>query len=353
MPKTKTEASSKKPSKQKKPAAKKAASANKGVDMANGYNYPQLISKFILGAVFYHQAVDNYLDEKMTAGNKPNNKPYKKGKAYTGKEHSWDEAFGYFGAPAHAMKLTPGQVYEIAKQGKKSKAPTDALAFADRNVDGKVDLKSEMVFAPAYYAAGFDKGGKATTYLHTITAAFIDGREIIAGAKGKKLSDAQRASLRAKAAIIGENWEKTLAEAVFKYAGSCYKDMVKLQTIIEAKGDTTKAYKKYVKHWGELKGFSLSLQTGKTNLGETATKMNRMIGYGPLLPNLSQVVDIDSNGNYVRDQGSSWGEYMLHMVKVQKLLINKFDVKARKNDMTGKMAELIKSLGDSASAEND
>ncbi|MEE2996265.1 MAG: DUF4856 domain-containing protein, partial [Pseudomonadota bacterium] len=62
----------------------KASSANKGVDTANGYNYPQLISKFILGAVFYHQAVDNYLDEKMTAKNKPNNKPYKKGKHYTG-----------------------------------------------------------------------------------------------------------------------------------------------------------------------------------------------------------------------------------------------------------------------------
>ncbi|GIS74221.1 MAG: hypothetical protein CM1200mP11_4360 [Nitrosopumilaceae archaeon] len=36
----------------------------------------------------------------MGADNKPNNKPYKKGAHYTGKGHSWDEAFGYFGAPA-------------------------------------------------------------------------------------------------------------------------------------------------------------------------------------------------------------------------------------------------------------
>jgi hypothetical protein len=101
----------------------KASSAEKGVDLVNGYNYPQLISKFIMGAVFYNQVVDNYLDEKLSAEKKPNDKPYKKGARYTGKEHSWDEAFGYFGAPAHTLKLTPKQVYEIAKQGKKSKKP--------------------------------------------------------------------------------------------------------------------------------------------------------------------------------------------------------------------------------------
>ena len=56
----------------------KASVANKGVDKANGYNYPQLISKFIMGAVSYNQAVDNYLDEKLSATKKPNDKPYKR-----------------------------------------------------------------------------------------------------------------------------------------------------------------------------------------------------------------------------------------------------------------------------------
>ena len=49
----------------------------------------------------------------------------------------------------------------------------------------------------------------------------------------------------------------------FKYAGSVYKDIDKLQTIIEANGDTTKAFATYGKHWGELKGFALALQCGK------------------------------------------------------------------------------------------
>ncbi|MDE0781301.1 MAG: DUF4856 domain-containing protein, partial [Alphaproteobacteria bacterium] len=299
----------------------KASSAEKGVDKANGYNYPQLISKFIMGAVSYNQAVDNYLDENLGADKKPNDKPYKKGAPYTGKEHSWDEAFGYFGTPAHTLKLTPRNVYEIAKQGSKSKNPEDALGYADYNKDGVVDLKTEMTFGPAYYAAGFDAGsyGKSngTNYLHTITRAFLDGRKLITSADGAKLNDSQRASLRGHAKTISLNWEKVLAEATFKYAGSVYKDMGKLQTVIEAKGDNSKNLSNYIKHWGELKGFSLALQTGKENLGETATKLNRLVGFGPLMPNLSQVVDIDSNGNYVRDQGVSWGEYMVHMAKLQ------------------------------------
>ena len=335
----------------------KASSANKGVDMANGYNYGQLISKFIMGAVSYNQAVDNYLDEKLGADKKPNDKPYKKGAPYTGKEHSWDEAFGYFGTPAHTLKLTPRNVYEIAKRGSKSKKPEDALGYADYNKDGKVDLKSEMTFGPAYYAAGFDASvyGKSneTKYLHTITKAFLDGRKLIDSAKGKKLSDAQRAALKSHAATISSNWQKVLAEATHKYADSVYKDMTKLKTIIEAKGDTTKQLKKYIKHWGELKGFALALQTGKENLGETATKLNRLVGYGPLMPNLSQVVDIDSKGNFVRDQGGSWGEYMLHMAKVQKLMVDKFGVKARNKAITGDIATLAKKLGSGDSAEND
>ncbi len=327
----------------------KASSANKGVDMANGYNYPQLISKFIMGAVSYNQAVDNYLDEKLNADNKPNDKPYSEGAYYTGKEHSWDEGFGYFGTPAHTLSLTPKNVYDIAKM--------KDLAAADANKDGKVDLKSEMTFGPAYYAAGFDASvyGKSngTNYLHTITKAFLDGRKLIASAKGEKLTDAQRAELKKHASVVASNWEKVLAEATFKYAGSVYKDMTKLKTIVDAKGDTSKVMKAYIKHWGELKGFSLALQTGKNNLGETATRLNRLIGFGPLLLNASQVVDIDSKGNYVRDQSLAWGEYMLHMAKVQKLMVDKFGVKARNNAISGDIADLAKSLGAGSGAEND
>lgn len=324
----------------------KAASANRGVDRINGYDYPQLISKFLMGAVFYNQAVDIYLDENLNADKKPNNKPYSKGAPYTGKEHSWDEAFGYFGFPAHGLTLTASQLYDINKQKE------SAVALADANRDGKVDLYREMVFAPAYYAAGYDLSNK-TGYARAIASAFLDGRKLIASAKGAALSDTQRATLGKHAAIIETNWEKSLAESVFKYAGEVFEDLTKIETIIEAQGKPDKAFRKYLAHWGELKGFSLALQTGRKNLGETAVRLNRLIGFGPPLLNTSQVVDIDSKGNYVKGESVSRKEYLVHMMKVQKLMVDEFGIKARNHDKLAGLDAMLKKTGSGASAEND
>ncbi|MEM7206541.1 MAG: DUF4856 domain-containing protein [Pseudomonadota bacterium] len=321
----------------------KASKTKGGFDPLTGYNYPQLISKFAMGAVFYNQATDNYLDEKLRADNKPNNKPYKDGAYYTGKEHSWDEAFGYFGAPAHALSLDAGQTYGIAKQ--------KSLADADYNKDGKVDLYREMTYAHAYYAADADKAG--TDYLHTIMRAFIDGRQLIADANGAALSDAQRSKLVGYADVIKTNWEKVLAEAVFKYAGSVYKDLQKLQVIVESSGDAKKAFATYGKHWGELKGFAMALQAGPKNLGELSVKIDRLIGYGPVLLGGGQVVAVSSSGDYEIGGGQDMGNYMVHMIKLQKLLGDHYGLKARKNDATSEMEDLVKSLGDSLAAEND
>ncbi len=330
----------------------KASAAKGGYDASIGYDYPQLISKFLMGAVFYNQAVDNYLDEKLEADKKPNNKPYKKGAYYTGKEHSWDEAFGYFGAPAHAMSLSAGDAYGIAKRKN--------LSVADADGNGVVDLVREMTYAHAYYAADSDKGG--TNYLHTITQAFIDGRKLIMSAKGEALSDAQRSQLKAYAKTIKTNWEKVIAEATFKYAGSVYKDLGKLKIIVDAEGDPSKEMRKYVKHWGELKGFSLALQTSGRDLGDTAVQLNRLIGYGPILVDGSQVTGIADNGNIIAGPSKqaegyksyyNFGEYQVAMLKVQALLAKRFDLKARKNDATSEMAELIEKVNDKEAQEND
>ena len=322
----------------------KASKTKGGYDPVTGYKYDQLISKFLMGAVFYNQAVDNYLDEKLEANTKPNNKAYKKGKHYTGKEHVWDEAFGYFGIPAHGLKLDGEEAYGIAK--KKN------LKVADYNKDGVVDLKSEMTFGPAYYAADSDKTG--TSYMHTITKAFIDGRELITSANGEALSNEQRVKLKEYASIIKVNWEKVLAEATFKYAGSVYKDLALIKAIVEGgSGDIKKAFKKYAKHWGEMKGFMLALQTSGKDLGETAVKLNRLAGYGPVLVTGGQVTGLDKDGNYEIGGDMSMENYMLHMLKVQKVLDDRFSLLAKKNDMTKKMKDLIKSMGKAAHVEND
>lgn len=324
----------------------KASSANKGYDPLTGYDYAQLISKFAMGAVFYNQAVDNYLDEKLDADTKPNSKAYKDGAAYTGKEHVWDEAFGYFGAPANTLNLTAEEVYKIAKQKE------GAITLADLNKDGKVSLYNEMTYAHAYYAAGFDKGGN-TQYLHSIVQAFVDGRQLISDANGKALTEEQRNKLRGYAKTISENWEMVIAEAVFKYAGSTYKDLQALNVAIETNGDAAKIFRAYAKHWGELKGFALALQVGKDNLGETAVKLNRLIGYSPVLLGNTQVVGVDAKGNYIQSSSINMKEYMLHMLKVQKLMVDEFGVKARNKDVMADLGELADKLGSGASAEND
>ena len=322
----------------------KAASTNKGFDPLTGYNYPQLISKFAMGAIFYNQAVDNYLDEKLDADNKPNDKPYSEGAHYTGKEHSWDEAFGYFGAPVHTLALDAKQVYGIAK--------SEDLAVADHNGDGEVDLYGEMTYAHAYYAADADKNG--TKYLHTITRAFLDGRNLITSADGEALtSEDQRNELKSYAEVIKINWEKVIAEAVFKYAGSVYKDLEKLQTIVETGGDAKDTFSDYAKHWGELKGFALALQAGGKDLGEMGVKMNRLLGFGPVLLGGGQVTGVDADGNYIIGGEQEMGSYMVHMLKLQTLLATSFDLQARKNDATSELSDLVESLGESLNVEND
>ena len=320
-------------------------------DVSVGLNYQQLLSKFIMGAVFYNQAVDNYLDEKMGADSKPNDKPYKDGACYTGKEHSWDEAFGYWGAAAHSLLLSAEDNYNIAKK--------KDLAAADYNGDGVVDLKSEYVFAHAYYASSFDKGGK-TSYLEDITRAFLDGRKLITSANGEKLTDAQRSELMGYVDVINENWQKVIAESVFKYAGSTYKSLVALESVGNA--DLAKEFDKYMKYWGELKGFSMALQVGKENIGETATKLNRMIGFGPMLLDETQITGIKgmkgSDGKYITSEYEmgkiySMNDAKLHMLKIQKLMIDQFGVEARANDMLAEMADLASKIGTSESAEND
>ena len=67
---------------------------------------------------------------------------------------------------------------------------------ADYNKDGVVDAGTEMTYAHAYYASGFDKGGK-TNYLETVTRAFLDGRKTITSADGQNL-----AGMNAKAAKV-------------------------------------------------------------------------------------------------------------------------------------------------------
>ena len=176
---------------------------------------------------------------------------------------------------------------------------------------------------------------------------------MITEANGEALTDQQRAQLMGYVKTIKTNWAQVIAEAAFKYAGSCYKDLEKLRTIVESNGDASKAFAAYGKHWGELKGFLMALETSGRDLGEAGVRMNRLVGYGPVLLGGGQVTGIDSNGDLQTGGNRSMGEYQVHMIKLQKLLGDTFGLKARKNDVTSNMAGLLETLGSSLAAEND
>ena len=70
---------------------------------ANGLEYAQILEKGLYGAIFYDQMVDNYLRPTQAgAQNTKGNNSGQAGSDYatngTGRQHRFDEVFGYFGA---------------------------------------------------------------------------------------------------------------------------------------------------------------------------------------------------------------------------------------------------------------
>ncbi|MCJ8341191.1 MAG: hypothetical protein MJK10_22260 [Pseudomonadales bacterium] len=224
--------------------------------------------------------------------------------------------------------------------------------LADSNNSGSIDLSSEMTYANVYYAASADLGGKSN-YLHIITRALIDGRQLITKVNSEKLSSRARVQLLSYADIIKNNWELVIAKAAFKYAGRIYSSILKLQIAVENNQDAGTLFKDYIHVWGELKGFSMSLQTGAKDLAGLAVSLNRLIGFSPVLLGDTQVIGIDAKGDYLQGNSVGLNEYALTMLKVQKLLADNFALLARDKDQISKLAALAEKLGSGNNTEND
>lgn len=81
--------------------------------------------------------------------------------------------------------------------------------------------------------------------------------------------------------------------------------------------------------------------------------MNKLIGFGPVTLNDKYVTGVDADGNFKMDRRRSWGDYQLHMLKVQKLMVDTFKVEARVNDGTENLAKMLKELDAELNAETD
>lgn len=209
---------------------------------AEGLDLKQLVQKFVLGAVSYSQASEDYL--KADKGlMKQNSAEDKAGKPYTSLEHQWDEGFGYFGA-AHDYNLYTDTA---------NKAQQDN----DTNLDGEIDLYSEYSFGNSVNAAKRDKGATvATDFSKGAMDAFLTGRALIQANYGTDpvLGEGYQAELVKLSKVALENWEKAIAATVVHYINDVIADYATYGTSdFNDEGQFTT-------HWSEMKGFALGLQ---------------------------------------------------------------------------------------------
>ena len=236
---------------------------------ADGLDLKQLIQKFLLMAITFHQGTDDYLDgdvdgKGLLASNAPGDD------AYTPLEHAWDEGFGYFGAARDYLAYTDDEI--AAKGGRDG-----WQGYYDTDGDGSIDLKSEFNFGASVNAAKRDRAG-GTDFTADAMNAFLTGRAIIAAA-GDSLTSDQMAALEVQRDAAVAAWEKALAATVVHYINECI-------VHIDAFGTPDHSFVDYAKHWSELKGFALGFQFNpRSPLGSTAFgEFHAKVGDKPVSP---------------------------------------------------------------------
>ncbi len=112
---------------------------------ANGREFGQLVEKGLMGSVFYHQIFNVYLTDDRI-GPEVNNSEVEEGTNYTTKEHHFDEAFGYFGAPVDFESNWPEERADEAKfWADYSNGSDDQLGFNDILMDAYIQGRTAIV----------------------------------------------------------------------------------------------------------------------------------------------------------------------------------------------------------------
>ncbi|EDY86950.1 conserved hypothetical protein, partial [gamma proteobacterium HTCC5015] len=239
----------------------------------DGLDLKQLVQKFLLGAVAFSQAADDYLDDDTEGKGLLAENTRDEDSPYTSLEHQFDEGFGYFGAARDYNDYTDE---EIAGKGGR---PSYASGYHDSNDDGMIDLLSEFNFGNSTNAGKRDLGSTTgTDYSKGAFDAFLAGRAIISNAEGE-LSDSELDALREQRDLILDNWEKAIAATVVQYINDTLGDMDKF-------GTADYSYADHTKHWGELKGFALGLQFNPHSALSDAdfNSFHAKVGTRPVLP---------------------------------------------------------------------
>ena len=202
----------------------------------DGVDLSQMINKVLIGTVPYYQATGKYLTLLFDKGNSA----AKEGKTYTDMEHYWDEAFGYFGAARDYNTYSDSDI-----KGKVNK---------DSNSDGKINYNSEYNFSLAVGAAKRDVGSTSGTVDLTgdIFTAFLTGRALIT-------AEGSQEDIAVHQVAAAEGMEKVIAATVVHYINDTLADMAQI-------GTSDYSQKDHNKHWAEMKGYAIGLQTSSFKL---------------------------------------------------------------------------------------
>lgn len=217
--------------------------ARRGTPMAYttdaGLDLSQLVDKVMLGSIAYYQGTTYYLGELTTK----NNSEASGTNPYTSLEHSWDEAFGYFGAARDYDRFTDAMLAGSA----------DDFSF-DTNGDKAIDFRSEYNFPFARNAGKRDAGsGTGTDFSGEIFRAFRTGRAVIA-------AEGSQSDLLVQRTIVARTWERVIGATVIHYINEVVSDIEGLD-----ESATPSNQPDLNKHWAEMKGYLWAL--GFNSLG--------------------------------------------------------------------------------------
>lgn len=110
-----------------------------------GREFTQLVEKGLMGAVFYNQIFNVYLTDDRIGPNIENSE-VEEGKNYTSKEHHFDEAYGYFGAPVDFESDWPeSRTEELRFWNKYSNGSDEQLGFNDTIMEAFIHGRTAIV----------------------------------------------------------------------------------------------------------------------------------------------------------------------------------------------------------------
>ena len=237
-----------------------------------GLDYRTLLHRFLLGAVAYSQAADDYLGHDTEGkGLLSDNSVAEEDEPYTALEHSWDEAFGYFG---------------LNRDG--------SSTYADTNEDGKIDLMSEYSVGDAVLSAALNNPPVAGVprYKTAIFNAFVQGRQFITDSPTDPSSPALGGEtlnqLLRYCETILTTWDEALRHSIVVAIDD-------LSTALDATGTNAYRFETIAERWSHAYATLLSLQFNSLSAiskGDIADSLD-LLGQAPprLADELSEYQD--------------------------------------------------------------